>query len=298
MIENISPKHESLAATSREESVIKPDGRKSEILISKEEKIGQGAGGEISRVKVSISDEEKLREIRQSFIIKEFRDNKINGDKKLGTEHSLKIYQQLKNLGIKTWKTYRQLEGKDSILITDGGGDDNFIVSTSDRSSDKNYLLKNRYEIINHFSEAISSAIEDVLKAGNNNLYIPGDAWFDSFKDSKEKENFFSKFKKIKKCGELTDVFIGDFDSVRLMEPQNQNDEKLLLKNLSELESHLENSLLQFGPRENLKHYRKIYQKQINAIANKLDDQIWKSMHPENKRNDNFQDSNKVKWFE
>lgn len=198
------------------ETVVRSDGRESDVTIEYKDKIGKGAYGDIYQSEIELDkDQEKVRKLKQFFAVKDFKKAKAGS-----SEQALTIYQSLKEAHVDTWSTYRRVKGSERVLMTDGTSGDALVLSSSDSSRSKNSILNvldRGIDKIENIEEVVKRAIENALRAGENGILLPSDAWLIRMHALvQDKPNIIERLLKRdpKKRVSAEQVFVGDFDEI------------------------------------------------------------------------------------
>ena len=151
------------------------DGRERALDVLEGEKIGGGGDGDIYRVRISLPMETGA--VEHICILKNFE---IAGRSRTAAfedaKHALSMWEQLRQVGVRTWPTYRLEKNSPTVLMSDGEPFGSLLISdNSSLSRDKiNHLPPLEVE---NFTAAIDRAIADAKKAGEKGIYLYSDAW-------------------------------------------------------------------------------------------------------------------------
>jgi hypothetical protein len=247
------------------------DGRASTATLKNERKIGNGHYGEVYEARIALEtksrqkDEERIKEIEKTFIVKKFKEKAGDADDKKAAD-SLQKHARLQELGIHTFPTYRIVKGENSVLMTNLQ-DEGFLVlssSGSDASRDKNFFhdYQNQVQEITHVEEPLRRLVQDGLKAASGAVFIPGDAFFYKMSLPVEQPLELSWFQRMAnalvvekkpaniKTLHLADIVVGDLDNVKIQEHANDTD--LVVENLAAIKvsfSRFVNQVTDYSPK-------------------------------------------------
>lgn len=183
----------------------KHSGAASRIKLSrKKEAIGHGHFGNVDSMEVKVGDRER------KFVRKTFKENGTDRPED-SLKNSLDMYALLKNTGIRNIPTtYRKISDTE-VLMTDLNTEGKIALSTH-HNNKNNVLIKNesiKIESIDidFIKNLIDKIKDDLRKATQNGIIIPGDAYM--FRVPSKITSFA-----VENSGSV-DVVIGDFDDIR-----------------------------------------------------------------------------------
>lgn len=142
------------------------------IKIFNKEKIWWWHCGNISKVDV------KIGEKNRKFAVKDFK----NWEKTLN--HSLWIYDILKQNNVDTWTTYRKIAWKNSVLMTLWNKSWSLIFSSNNWSEDLKYLKENKIDNINNLDDFYNNSYLNIKKLIDANLFVYFDSYIFEYKNN------------------------------------------------------------------------------------------------------------------
>jgi hypothetical protein len=202
--------------TDRHEEVVTLEagtGMERVVRLTNKEKIGEGAFAKTYRADVMFptDDAEKIGEVRARLVVKEFKKGERNAEK------AVVIQEALRKAGVRTWGTYRAVQGRDAVAMTDGKRKGDLLVSCSDASRDKESFREQKANRMLFSEKMIRLAIRDAVFAGKAGIIIPPDAWFTELKALPElKRRFPLPFRHDDKGVSAEEIFVGDYDNIEI----------------------------------------------------------------------------------
>lgn len=201
------------------------------VNVLKKDQIGMGSYGDIFRALVEVRGQNGSTRER-TFVLKDFRKTIRNRDRLGSPEEAsrkaLEKWKRLKQVGVRTWATYRLALEEPVILMSDGEPDESVLISNNPSRS------RDRAESwpalpLDGLEEHFERAIADALLAHENNIYVDSHAWFMRAARNQDGQDKIM----------IRDIFIGDFDSIVLddIPPSNRESNNLMELDISVLSS-------------------------------------------------------------
>jgi len=152
----------------QEEKLVHHAGRSGNFKIAEGEKIAEGAGGEVKSIEMNHDNKNR------KFVIKEFFNTEGNGAQK-----SFEKYLRLKEVGLKNiLSTYRKVERKNSVVMTDLGINNNVAISinpTMERVP--KHEININYITPGAIKHILSLMESDLVEASRNGIYLNNDSY-------------------------------------------------------------------------------------------------------------------------
>ncbi|NTW90094.1 MAG: hypothetical protein HGB37_04280 [Candidatus Moranbacteria bacterium] len=196
-------------------TAVAASGRSSDLFLETvEESIGAGNYGVARRVEATVVDANRSEGGRYagSYVIKDFHPWMNQKD---NAAETIRKHEYFRSNGFDTWRTVRRLEGRDSVLMTDGEREGALII-TQNMSKSLELFSEHKLAHIDNLYEAVTKGLDNVLLADQLGVRIPEDAWMvnlDVPLSVGSDENGNPTRSLASDRGGMIRIFIGDFDS-------------------------------------------------------------------------------------